>query len=193
MIIEVPYPPKLSGPDPRPPQAIALPFAVNARFGLAEHLLFPLLILGPIVLHAMPGRSLPLASKMILAVLWLVFLTFTIVAWRDARGPQPVLLITDDGIHDRRATAAPVPWSDVDRVVPRCFKYSVMGVTLKLKRAVAARPNSFRPRGFVIRWRRKPDEVYVPFRLLSATPDVLFHVIGTLVEKNGGTVGPRTF
>lgn len=186
MIIEVPRPPRLSGPDPRPPEQIALPLAVHVWFGTAHYLVFPAAVVA-IGILAISEWTL---GRMVLAALLAFGVVAMFVAWRDSRDPRPVLIITAEHIHDRRVTAHPIPWSDVRRVKAVHFKYDVSGLRLGLTRPVAAHYNPLRPGTLLMFRQRKPDEIYIPLRLLSATTHVLMTVIATLVARHGGKVDP---
>jgi hypothetical protein len=186
MIIEVPRPARLSGPDPRPPEQVTLPLAVHCWFGIAQYLLFPAAVVA-IGIFAIsewtPGR-------VVLATLLVFGIVAMFVAWRDSRDPRPVLVITAEHVHDRRVTAHPIPWSEVRSVKAVHFKYDVSGLRLGLTRPVAARYNPLRPGTLFMFRQRKPDEIYIPLRLLSATTHVLMTVIATLVARHGGKVDP---
>src|SRR5687767_1508627 len=109
MIIEVPRPARLSGPDPRPPEQITLPLAVRCWVGIAQYLMFPLAAVAVVVL----GLSEWTPGRVVLAALAVFGVVAMFVAWRDSRDPRPVLVITAEHIHDRRVTAHPIPWSEV--------------------------------------------------------------------------------
>jgi len=99
---------------------------------------------------------------------------------------SPPVVLTPDGLYDRRALDEMIPWPDVAEAY--AWRGGYTGIRLRLRRDMEARHNPFRIGTAFIAWRRRPDELYVPVRFLTVRPHSLVHCIAALVRRHGGSV-----
>jgi hypothetical protein len=105
----------------------------------------------------------------------------------DLARASPLVVVTSDGLYDRRVLDEMIPWSDVVHAQP-WPGYTAMA--LRLRRDVNARHNPFRFGPACRKWRRRPNELYISVRFLTVSPHDLAHCIATLVQRHGGKVDP---
>jgi len=199
-LVEFPGEPTLAAGSAVPPVRVRLPLEAGPRRGwlavaaAGTGLLAALwLSMAAIVVCYGPG-SMPSAQAIVIAVLMLpagaamgVFFGATAATCLlDLMRASPPVVLTADGLRDRRALDEMIPWSDVAEAY--AWRGGYNGIRLRLRRDVEARHNPFRIGTAFIAWRRRPDELYVPMRLLTVRPHPLVHCIAALVRRHGGSV-----
>lgn len=93
--------------------AVAVLALVGGLFALLPMALLLLSLVG--ALGVQPTMDLTILAFPALAVgIFLLVVTFAIVS--DLRLPRPVLRIDGEGVFDRRVTAAPIRWGDIEDV-----------------------------------------------------------------------------
>jgi hypothetical protein len=199
-LVEFPGEPTLAAGGAVPPVRVRLPLEAGPRrawlavAAAATGLLAALaLFMAAGVLFYAPA-SLPSLQAIVLWGLVLpasavvgVFLAATAATCLlDLTRISPPVLLTPDGLYDRRALAEMIPWPDVAEAY--AWRGGYNGIRLRLRRSVNARHNPFRIGTAFIAWRRHPDELYVPVRFLTVRPHPLVHCIAALVRRHGGSV-----
>jgi hypothetical protein len=112
-----------------------------------------------------------------------------IVAWSalgDALLPQPVLVIDEDGISDRRVAGDPIPWSDVKAATSLLGRGG--GVVLELKSPMHTTLDPFRPGTFMYE-RPGPGIAHIPVRAMTVPAARLAEAILERAEQCGAVVG----
>jgi hypothetical protein len=199
-LVEFPGEPTLAAGSAVPPVRVRLPLEAGPRRGwlavaaAGTGLLAALgLFMAAIVVCHAPA-SMPSAQAIVIAVLTLpagaamgVFFGATAATCLlDLMRASPPVVLTADGLRDRRALDEMIRWSDVAEAY--AWRGGYNGIRLRLRRSVNARHNPFRIGTAFIAWRRRPEELYVPVRFLTVRPHPLVHAIAALVRRHGGSV-----
>ena len=199
-LVEFPGEPTLAAGSAVPPVRVRLPLEAGPRRGwlavaaAATGLLAALWLFMAAGVLCYGPASMPSAQAIVIAVLMLpagaamgVFFGATAATCLlDLTRISPPVVLTADGLYDRRALDQMIPWSDIAEAY--AWRGGYTGIRLRLRRSVNARHNPFRIGTAFIAWRRRPDELYVPVRFLTVRPHPLVHCIAALVRRHGGSV-----
>jgi hypothetical protein len=112
-----------------------------------------------------------------------------ILAWSalgDLLLPQPVLVIGEDSIFDRRVTDGPIRWSDVKAATSLVSGRG--GVVLELNSFTRTALDPFRPGTFMFE-RPEPGVAHIPVRAMTVPAATLVTAILHRAEASGATVG----
>ena len=190
-LVEFPGEPTLAAGSAVPPVRVRLPLEAGPRRGWLAVAAAATGLLAALWLFMAAGV---LCYAIVIAVLMLpasavagMFLTaMAATCLLDLTRISPPVVLTADGLYDRRALDQMIPWSDIAEAY--AWRGGYTGIRLRLRRSVNARHNPFRIGTAFIAWRRRPDELYVPVRFLTVRPHPLVHCIAALVRRHGGSV-----
>jgi hypothetical protein len=103
---------------------------------------------------------------------------------------SPLLVIDEIGLWGARLRH-PIRWTDIKRakIIVRS-KSGITGVSLRLKHPIGGQHSGFRFVGWLDRFFRDPDFVYVPVTLLDRSRHTLSQAIIRMAEKHGAEIVP---
>jgi hypothetical protein len=116
-------------------------------------------------------------------------IALAIVAWSalgDLLLPQPVLVIDEDEIRDRRVADSPIPWSDVKAATSLLGRGG--GVVLELRSLMPSALDPFRPCTFMYE-RPEPGVAHIPVRAMTVPAARLVEAILVRAQQSGAVVG----
>jgi hypothetical protein len=195
-LVEFPGPPRLRAGSAVRLVRVRLPLEVGPRRGLIAVMAVSwgvmaliavaaaaALLSGPVLTPWTKAAAVwGLAALYAATAVWTAGTAFTCAL--DLMRASPFLVITSQGIFDRRMLASMIPWSDVIEARSWAGQFAIC---LRLRQSQNVRPNPFR---LAPVWRRRPDEVYIPVRFLTVSPHDLVYCIAALAQRHGGKVAP---
>jgi hypothetical protein len=197
-IVQFPGPPTFRAGSAVPPVRVRLPLEAEPRRGVFSAMAaswgVTALIMALIAMAAVAAQlSEPVptpwtkatagwALASLSAAIGVQLVGTAVTYFLDLMRAPPFLVITSQGIFDRRMLERMSPWSDVMEARSWAGQFAIC---LRLRQDLNVRQNPFR---LVPVWRRRPDEVYIPVRFLTVRPHDLVHCIATLVQQHGGKV-----
>ncbi len=196
--IDVPGDPTMTRTANIPPIRVPLPLEAKIRSGfhsfalhVAAAMLSGLTVwLGLWVLFG-DGAGLDVrAAGLFTALLGAAYFINAVSFVIDLTRQQPLLTVDASGFWDRRATAGPIPWSQVESAKSITGLFSHQGAFLKLRRPVEARRRPIRLATFHYLFRRRGNELIVPVNSFS-NRDIIVRAMLALVRRHGGAAKNR--
>jgi hypothetical protein len=197
-LVEFPGQPTLRAGSAVPPVRIVLPLAAEPRRTLCTvlaagtGLVAAIALLGAamlaLVLWSQPSpKDIAFCAILLPAMLAMGVVmagTAATLVIDCARTP-PAVVITAEGLYDRRVRDEIISWSDV--IHAQAWP-GQPALSLRLRRDVKARHNPFRFGPACRKWRRRANEVHISVLFLTVSPHDLVLCITTLVRRHGCTV-----
>ncbi|MFC5068209.1 hypothetical protein [Flaviflagellibacter deserti] len=129
--------------------------------------------------------GLPLALTVPLSGVFFVHLA-------DLHDRSPLIVISEDGILDRRQMRKAIQWVEVEsvrKIVPsyRSWYFRSHGVLLTLRKEIHPRINIFRFGALTVLFRKK-SQIYIPLEMMFIDGFMLDKVVTTLAQRAGAQV-----
>ncbi len=188
-------------PVDAPSERVHLPLKARARIGLLGVLvsfvalmsLVMLLFLPSFWLRAASGKDVLICAMTTMTALLILpsfgaFCTLLV----DRFGSRQNLIISGAGLEDQRTQSGVILWTNVNRVKFYYSRNGIDAVRLSLKEGVHERINIFRVGSLFHLWRRTPNEIHIPLRLLDNKARRLAIAIAVLSERHGSSTDYNT-
>lgn len=149
-------------------------------------------LLAVVVLLAMPAFGsawLILPLSLLCLALGGSFIAMAVTALRDLGVKNPALIVSDEGIWDRRVSDRVLRWDEISRATS--LVASNGGILLALCLPLRTHFSRFRAGTFGLVWNKPPEQAYISIRFLSVRPQTIESVILTLARDNGAKVTAR--